>query len=129
MFMRSGKLVLVSALCVLASASAHAAGEFEAAWRAKFVEGYVKSFKEVAGDQPDLARRADEVADCYVRYVMQEFTPDEVVRLDSWATGGKSPGKDVVNRLARRSIETAVSNVCQPEKTNDPVSGAAGNQG
>jgi hypothetical protein len=49
---------------VLASASAHAAGEFEAGWRAQFIEGYLKARKE-AGDQSDLPQRANETADCY----------------------------------------------------------------
>jgi hypothetical protein len=38
----------VSVLCVLASASAHAASEFEAAWRQRLVDGYLQSLKEMA---------------------------------------------------------------------------------
>lgn len=79
MITRLGKLALVSALCVLASASAHAAGEFEAGWRAQFIEGYLKARKE-AGDQSGLPQRANETADCNMQHVMQDFTLDEVAR-------------------------------------------------
>jgi hypothetical protein len=121
-------LVLVWALCAPA-ASAYAAGEFEAAWRQRFIEGYLKSLKEAGGDVPDLVQRADAIGACYVRHVMQEFAPDEVARLDSWATGGASPGKDVVDRLVRRSTEVVFDDLCEAEKTKDPANGAAGNDG
>ena len=119
MFDRSRKLAMIGAICALVSESAQAAGEFEAAWREKFIEGYLQSLKEVAGDQPGHAQRADEAADCYMRYVMQEFTPDEVARLDVWATGGKSPGKDVEKRLVRRAMETVSNDVCQTNVPDD----------
>jgi hypothetical protein len=128
MFIRTRALTLVSALCVLASASAHAAGEFEAAWRQQFFSGYLKSLKEAGGDEPGLTQRADEKADCYVRHVMQDFTPEEVARLDTWATGGKSPGKDVVARLIKRSTEVVANHLCSTEP-NEPVNDAVGNDG
>jgi hypothetical protein len=128
MFMRRAMLTVVSALCVLASASAHAAGEFEVAWRQRFYDGYLKSLNEVLGDQPDNAQRAGKAADCQMHYVMQEFTSDEVALLDVWASGGKSPGKEVVARLIKRSTEVVANSVCSSE-TNEPANDAVGTDG
>ena len=63
-----------------------------------------------------------------MRHVLQEFTPDEVARLDTWAASGKSPGKDVVARLVKRSTEVVANHLCSPE-TNEPINDAVGIDG
>jgi hypothetical protein len=105
MMTRLTKLALVGALCVLASASAHAAGEFEAGWRKAYLASYRMWLNDVAGEEPNLSSQmlGEEIVDCYTAYVMQEFSPDEIVRLNAWAAGGPYPGKDIEARLIKRS--------------------------
>jgi hypothetical protein len=135
MIIRRGMLALVSALCVVASASAYAAGEFEAAWRKTYLATYRMWLNDVAGEEPSLSSHmlGEEILDCYTVYVMQEFSPDEIVGLNTWAAGGPSPGKDIEARLinratggilpdedkrkrqaqARRAVVTVANDVCR----------------
>jgi hypothetical protein len=111
MFNRSAMLVLFSVLCVLASASAHAAGEFEAKYRKIFVDAFVEDLKN-QGYNPREAY-VKKVADCHMNYVLRGFTDDEIAQLDAWAAGGKSPGK-LAEAAARRMGESPASCVFSP---------------
>jgi hypothetical protein len=88
---RLGKLALMSALCVLASASAYAAGEFEAKLKKIYIDAYVENLKNYGFTAREGV--AETLADCHLRYVLRVFTPDEVAQLDAWAAGGKLPSE------------------------------------
>jgi len=111
MFNRSAMLTVASALCVLASASAHAAGEFEARYRKIFVDAYVEYLK----NQGYIPRSSyvEKVADCHMNYVLRGFTAGEIAQLDAWAAGGKSPGK-LAEAAAKRMGESPASCVFGP---------------
>jgi hypothetical protein len=66
-------LALVGALSVLASASAQAAGEFEASWRKVYLATYRMWLNDVAGEEPSLSSQmlGEEIVDCYAAYVVQ----------------------------------------------------------
>ena len=106
MVTRRGMLALVSALCVLASASAHAAGEFVAKYRKIYMHAYVEYLMN-HGYNP-LEGEAENAADCHMKYVLRGFTADEVAQLDAWAAGGRSPG-ELADAAVKRLGETTDS--------------------
>jgi hypothetical protein len=86
---RTEVLALVSALCMLASPSAHAAGEFEAKFRQIYIDAYVENLKNYGfGAREGVA---EALADCHLKYVLRVFTSDEIAQLDAWAAGGERP--------------------------------------
>lgn len=112
MFTLRGLPALIGALCMLASAGAHAAGEFEARLRKEYADSFKRAFITAGGDEQEASQRADVAAECFMRSVMQEFRFDEVARLDAWATDGAPPGKDIEHRLHRRMMDTVLKDAC-----------------
>jgi hypothetical protein len=118
MFMRRGMLALVIVLCVLASASAHAAGEFEAAMKQAFLDGYNIARKE-AGHTALSPEEAERATDCVITNVVRGLSVEDRKRLDAWATGGPAPDVELMMRSYELVSKAAFSSNCDQTTTSD----------
>jgi hypothetical protein len=99
MFSRSRKLVLVSALGMLASASAHAAGEFEARIRTMMMERAAKS--EIWNAAIPLSI-SDRLWTCMASALVGGLSTQEAGELDAAATGGPDPNPALADKALGR---------------------------
>jgi hypothetical protein len=94
-----GKLALVSALCLLASASAYAAGEFEARIRTMMMERAKKSEVWNAAIPQGIS---DRLWTCLAAAVVGGLSTQEVGELDAAATGGPDPNLALADKALGR---------------------------
>ncbi len=109
---RKGKLALVSALYLLASAPAHAAGEFEAATKAALIKMLRETYGE--GGFPDTAaeQSANAAAGWVTSYVLDGFSPEELRELDAASSGGPPASEPVGTRMWQRLLDPKVMRSC-----------------
>jgi hypothetical protein len=99
MFMRRAMLSVVSALCVLASASAHAAGEFEARIRTMMME---RARKSEVWNAAIPQTTSDRLWTCLASAVVGGLSPQEVGELDASAMGGPDPNPALEDKVLNR---------------------------
>jgi hypothetical protein len=100
----------VGTLCVLASASAHAAGEFEAATKAVLVGMARDSYGDEGFPDARTEQSAGAAADCITSYVVDGFSPHELRNLDavsSWSSLSKSMRTRILERLLDADIRSS----------------------
>jgi hypothetical protein len=112
MFNRSAMLALFSALSLLASALAHAAGEFEPTTQAALVT----VLSDTYGDEgfPDAAaeQSAHVAAECVTSYVIDGFSPELLRELDAASSDWQSLSKPVRKRVFERMLDAEAMRSC-----------------
>ena len=114
MFLRHCKLLIIAIVwTVFAGPSALADGEYQAAIKKAFIDGYAKMQQEM-GRPAAAPEHVEQVAVCVTNYVMSDVSAEERKQLDAWATGGPVPETRLVDRTRKRMTEAALTGVCDP---------------
>jgi hypothetical protein len=103
---------LVCALCGLVSASAHAAGEFEAAMKAALVSVLSDRYDDEGFPDAAAERSAKVAADCLTSYVMDGFSPEELRELDAATSECGILSKPIRKRVFERMLDPETMRSC-----------------
>lgn len=112
MFRRRGMLALVSALCMLASASAHAAGEFEAAMKTMLIDTLRDTYGEAGFPDVAAEQSAETAAGCVTSYVIDGFSSEELRELDAASSGGPKASAPFGELVWQRLLNYEVMKSC-----------------
>jgi hypothetical protein len=112
MFMRRAMLTVVSALCALASASAKADGEFQAATKAALIAVLSDTYGDDGFPDAVTARSANVAAGCVTSYVIGGFAREELRELDAASSDWQSLSKPLRKRVFERMPDAETMRSC-----------------
>jgi hypothetical protein len=109
MFVRRGKLALVSAMCVMASSAFTDPGAFESFVR----QLHIRALQDAGYAASASAEVVEQSANCYATFVAQGFTSDELRRLDAYASGGPALGEVLASKMLTRPTDPQAAQACK----------------